>query len=85
MVAASNLANAIKVSLFVGQTGLPNLTQKIMNCFRLLLWFLLVPSAYIMDWDNFAFCRRTLNWSWVALSRAWAKLGEPDGGGGGVG
>ena len=44
IVEDSNLAKAIRVSLLVGQTGLPNLTQKRMNCLMLLLLFLLVPS-----------------------------------------
>ena len=89
IVAASSLAKAIKVSRFVGQTGLPNLTQKRMNCLMLLLWFLLVPSAYIRDWDSLALVKRTLKWSLVAVSRISSSIsgevGGEDGGGSGGG
>ena len=37
IVADSSRANAIKVSRLVGQTGFLNLTQKRINCLRLLL------------------------------------------------
>lgn len=70
IVEDSNLAKAISVSLLVGQTGLPNLTQKRMNCLMLLLLFLLVPSAYIMAWESCAFLRRALNWSSTVVSLA---------------
>ena len=36
MLADSSLANAMRVSLVVGQKGFSNLVQKIMNCLRLL-------------------------------------------------
>ena len=87
MVAASSLAKAINVSWFVGQTGFPNLTQKSMNCLMLLLWFRLVPSAYIMDWDSLALVKRTLKWSLVARvsSSISGEEGGEDGGGGGGG
>ena len=70
IVEDSNLAKAIRVSLLGGQTGLPNLTQKRMNCLMLLLLFLLVPSAYIMAWESCAFLRRALNWSSTVRSLA---------------
>ena len=63
IVADSSLAKAIRVSLLVGQTGFPNLTQKRMNCLRLLLWLRLVPSAYILAWESLAFSKSWLKWS----------------------
>ena len=89
IVEDSNLAKAIRVSLLVGQTGLPNLTQKRMNCLMLLLLFLLVPSAYIMAWESCAFLRRALNWSatvgGAALRGEEALVLAAGGGGGGGG
>ena len=89
IVEDSNLAKAIRVSLLVGQTGLPNLTQKRMNCLMLLLLFLLVPSAYIMAWESCAFLRRALNWSstigGAALHGEEALVLAAGGGGGGGG
>ena len=79
IVADSRRANAIKVSLLVGQTGLPNLMQKMMNCFKLLLWFRLVPSAYILDWESLAFSSRQSKSS-SACIEGWGEGGE-----GGVG
>ena len=76
MVEDSSLANAISVSLVVGQAGLWNLTQKIMNCLMLLLWFLLVPSAYIMAWDSLAFSSRAENRSSAASFTSWLVGGD---------
>ena len=85
IVADSRRAKTIKVSKLVGQTGLPNLTQKMMNCFRLLLWFLLVPSAYILDCESLAFSNRVLNSSSTVRSELGGEGGgvEVEGGGGG--
>ena len=85
MVADSSLAKAISVSLLVGQTGLPNLTQKIMNCFKLLLWLRLVPSAYIMDCESLASSSSELKWSSAAWSCKLGVGGEKGGLGGGEG
>ena len=54
IVKDSSRAKAMRVSLVVGQTGLPNLTQKRINCLILLLWLRLVPSAYMLDKESFA-------------------------------
>ena len=80
IVADSRRAKAIKVSLLVGQTGLPNLTQKMMNCFRLLLWFLLVPSAYILDWESLAFSNRASKSSSFACTEGCGGFGGEGGG-----
>ena len=61
IVADSSLAKAMSVSLLVGQTGFPNLTQKSKNCLRLLLWLRLVPSAYILAKESFAFESKASN------------------------
>ena len=58
IVTDSSLAKAMRVSLSVGQTGLSNLTQKRRNCLMLLLWFRLVPSAYMLAKESFAFASR---------------------------
>ena len=89
IVAVSRRAKAIKVSLLVGQTGFPNLTQKMRNCFRLLLWLRLVPSAYILDWESLAFSNKASKLSWIACTEDLGDLGGEgggvDGGGGGGG
>ena len=61
MLADSSLANAIRISLLVGQNGFLNFVQNNMNCRKLLRWFLLVPSAYKFDWERNALSRRCWN------------------------
>ena len=88
IVQDSSLAKAMRVSLSVGQAGLPNFTQKRRNCLMLLLLFLLVPSAYIIAWESLAFLRRALNWAAAAPSTTAdgpGQLVEGGGGGGGGG
>ena len=87
MFADSSLANAISVSLVVGQKGFWNLVQKSMNCLRLLRWFLLVPSANILDWESRALSSSAWNWSSATKSPSEdvGSTGPGGGEGGGTG